>query len=199
MHTHTRCIPTHVHFSQILLALTLCLMIAPVQASGLERTTIESFIASLQGMEAIFEDSGEEALDEEFEDDDMDMDFTRIYSSMVEELSNHPPTQREVSAIAKRHGFKSLAEWGRTGDRIYTAYLAITMEGQPSMDHSEMEGYLSSLESPQMPEAEIEAMRQMMEGAIKSNEAIRNAPREDIEAVRPYTEEITALHEMEAD
>lgn len=192
MPTHMHFSPTPVHFFQTLLALILCLAIAPAQAEALTGKTIKSFMASLQDMEAVFEDSGEDVPDEEFEDDDMAIDFTRIYSGMVEEVSKHPPTQRKISAVAKRHGFGNLDEWARTGDRIYTAYMAITMEGQPVMDESEMEGYMASLK--QLPEEERNNIRMMMEGAIESNKAARNAPREDIEAVRPYVDEITALH-----
>lgn len=184
------------HCFQLVWAVALYFVVAPSQASTLTDSTIESFMASLQDMQAIFEDSGEDSLDEEIaDDDDMDMDFTSVYSGMVEELSNHPPTQRKVSAIAKRHGFESLTDWARAGDRIYTAYMAINMEGQPAMDGGAMESYMASLEH--MPEEEKNNIRRMMGSAIKSNDRIRNAPTEDIEAVRPYLDELTALHEME--
>lgn len=198
MFTHARSGAVRGHCFQLVLAVVLYFVVAPSQASTLTDSRIESFMASLQDMQAIFEDSGEYSLDEELADDedDMDMDFANVYSSMVEELSNHPPTQRKVSAIAKRHGFESLAEWARSGDQIYTAYMAINMEGQPAMDESAMENYMASLEH--MPEEEKNNIRRMMGNAIKSNESIRNAPTEDIEAVRPYLDEITALHDMDA-
>lgn len=170
MPTYMRFSPTPVHVFRTLLALMLCLVIAPAQAGALTGNTIESFIASLQDMEAVFEDSGEE-------------------------VSKHPPTQRGLSAVAKRHGFSNLDEWASAGDRIYTAYMAISMEGQPAMDESGMESYMASLE--QLPEEERNNIRTMMESAIESNKTIRNAPREDIEAVRPYIDEITALHMQE--
>jgi hypothetical protein len=192
MPNHMRFSHTPVHFSQTLRALMLCLVIAPAQAGTLTSNTIESFITSLQDMEAIFEDSEEDVPDEEFEDDDMAIDFTRIYSGMVQEVSKHPPTQRKIRVLAKRHGFSSLDEWASAGDRIYTAYMAINMEGQPVMNESEMESYMASLK--QLPEDERNNIREMMEGAIESNKTIRNAPREDIKAVRPYIDEITALH-----
>lgn len=195
MLTHVRSGAVRGHCFQLVWAVALYFVVAPSQASTLTDSTIESFMASLQDMQAIFEDSGEDSPDEELADDD-DMDFTSVYSGMVEELSNHPPTQRKVSAIAKRHGFESLAEWARSGDRIYTAYMAINMEGQPAMEESAMENYMASLEH--MPEEEKNNIRRMMGSAIKSNESIRNAPTEDIEAVRPYLDEITALHEMDA-
>lgn len=196
MLTHISSGTMHARCFQLVLAVALYLVVAPSQASSLTDSTIESFMASLQDMQAIFEDSGEDSLDEEFADEGDDMDFTSVYSSMVEELSNHPPTQRKVSAIAKRHGFESLAEWARSGDRIYTAYMAINMEGQPAMEENAMENYMASLEH--MPEEEKNNIRRMMGSAIKSNESIRNAPTEDIEAVRPYLDDITALHEMDA-
>ncbi|PHQ25162.1 hypothetical protein CLH62_12505 [Marinobacter guineae] len=197
MYAHARRILTRCNYRQLSLAITLCLLVVPTHASTLKSSTIESFIASLQDMRAIFDDSAENELAEEFTDnDDWNMDLTRVYSDMVEELGNHPPTQRKVSAVAERHGFESLEQWGQIGDRIFTAYMAINMEGQPAMDTGAMENYMASIEN--LPEADKQNIRTMMEGAVQSNEVVRNAPVRDIEAVRPYIAEITALHEMEA-
>ena len=197
MHAHARRILTRCNYRQLVLALTLCLLVMPAHASDLKSSTIESFLSSLQDMQTIFDDSEENELEESFaDDDDWNMDLTRAYSDMVEELGNHPPTQRKVSAVAERHGFENLEQWGRIGDRIFTAYMAIQAEGQPAMDTGAMENYMALMEN--LPEAEKQNIRKMMESTVRSNEVIRNAPVRDIEAVRPYTDEITALYDMEA-
>lgn len=197
MYAHARHILTRCNYRQLSFAVTLCLLVVPAHASDLKSSTIESFLSSLQDVQAIFEDSGESELDEEFTDNaDWNMDFTSMYSDMVEELGNHPPTQRKVSAVAERHGFENLEQWGRIGDRIFTAYMAIQAEGQPAMDTGAMENYMALMEN--LPETEKQNMRKMMESTVRSNEVIRNAPARDIEAVRPYTDEITALYDMEA-
>ncbi len=197
MYAHARRILSRCNYRQLSFAITLCLLVVPAHASTLKSSTIESFLASLQDMRAIFDDSEAGEPDEEFTDNaDWNMDFTSMYSGMVEELGNHPPTQRKVSALAERHGFESLEQWGRIGDRIFTAYMAIHAEGQPAMDTGAMENYMALMEN--LPEAEKQNIRKMMESTVRSSEVIRNAPVRDIEAVRPYADEIMALHEMEA-
>jgi hypothetical protein len=197
MYDHARRIIIHGNYRQLSLALMLCLLVLPAQAADLSSSTIQSFLASVQDMELVSDDSEENAVEESFaEDDDWDTDFSRMYSGMVEEVSNHPPTLRKVSAVAEHHGFKNLEQWGRIGDRIFTAYMAINMEGQPAMDMGAMENYMASLEN--LPEADIQNIRSMMEGAVKSHEVVRNTPVRDIEAVRPHMAELMALYEMEA-
>ncbi|WP_417568286.1 hypothetical protein [Marinobacter sp.] len=195
MYAHARRILTYCNYRQLTLAITLCLLVVPAHASDLRSSTIESFLASLQDMQSIFDDSEASEPDEEFTgSDDWNIDFTRMYSGMVDELSNHPPTQRKVGAVAERHGFESLEQWGRIGDRIFTAYMAIHAEGQPAVDTGAMENYMALMEN--LPEAEKQNIRKMMESTVRSNKVIRNAPVRDIEAVRPYADEIMALHEM---
>lgn len=197
MYAHARHILTHCNYRQLSFAITLCLLFVPAHASDLKSSTMESFLASVKDMDTILDDSEENGLEESFaDDDDWNMDFSRAYSGMVEELGNHPPTLRKVSAVVKRHGFENLEQWGRIGDRIFSAYMAINMEGQPPMGTGAMENYMASIEG--LPEADIQNIRTMMESAVKYNEVVRNTPVRDIEAVRPYMAELMALYDMEA-
>lgn len=201
--------PVHSHFditlipsSLIAWTLTLCFLAAPAHAQTLNSSTIEPFIASLIELQTVLEESGEGTPDETFEDEDgSDTDPTKAFTSLAEELDNHPPTKDKVSSMVKRHGFSSLAEWAQTGDRIYTAYMAINMGDQPEMDgmmdENAIEDYMTSV-GDVMSDARKKEIRAMMESAMKSNEAINNAPSEDIEAVRPYADKITAINEMDA-
>ncbi|MDY6841278.1 MAG: hypothetical protein SV429_07220 [Pseudomonadota bacterium] len=203
MYAHTRPIITHCNYRQLSLVLTLCLLVLPAHADTLKSSTIESFLASLQDMESIFyeleenEPKAELADDAESDDEVWSMDFTRMYSRLAEEMSKNPPVQRKLNAVAERHGFENLEQWGQTGDRIYTAYMAINMEGQPAMDMEAMENYMGSMEA--LPDADRQEIRTRMEAIVKSNEVIRNVPTRDIEAVRPYVTEIMALYRMEED
>ncbi len=201
--------PAHSHFditlipsSLIAWTLTLCFLAAPAHAQTLNSSTIEPFIASVIELQTILEGAEEGTPDETFEDeDDNCTDPTKAFTSLAKELGNHPPTKDKVSSMVKRHGFSSLAEWAQTGDRIYTAYMAINMEDQPMMDgmmdENAIEDYMASV-GDVMSDARKKEIRAMMESAMKSNEAINNAPSEDIEAVRPYADKITAINEMDA-
>ncbi len=63
------------------------------------------------------------------------------------------------------------------------------------MDMSGMDEYMAAMDY--LPEAEKENMRRMMEGARKSTEAARNAPKADIEAVRPFADEFMEFQDMQ--
>ncbi|MBU2953105.1 hypothetical protein [Marinobacter sp. F3R08] len=197
MHAHIRRITPHCNYRQLSLIFSLCLLVLPAHADTLKSSTIESFLASVQDMMPLFYDSEGNSPEESFaEDDDWNMDLTNMYSGMVKELSNHPPTLKKVSGVAKRHGFTNLEQWGQIGDRIFNAYMAINMEGQPAIDTRAMEDYMASLEG--LPEADTQNIRAVMESAIKSNEVVRNTPVRDIEAVRPHLTDLMALYEIEA-
>lgn len=195
MHSHA----TRIHINraclQLSMVFTLCLLVMPAMADSLKSSTIESFLASKQEVVTVLERTAENQPTGFSDDETWNMDFTSVYSGLVDELRNHPPTFNKVNGVVERYGFESLSQWSQVGDRIFSAYMAINMEGQPAFDTGAMENYMSSIES--LPEADLQNMRTMMEGAISSSEMARNAPAEDIEAVRPYVAELKALYETE--
>lgn len=195
MHSHA----TRIHINraclQLSMVFTLCLLVMPAMADSLKSSTIESFLASKQEVVTVLELTAENQPTAFSDDETWNMDFTSVYSGLVDELRNHPPTFNKVNGVVERYGFESLSQWSQVGDRIFSAYMAINMEGQPAFDTGAMENYMSSIES--LPEADLQNMRTMMEGAISSSEMARNAPAEDIEAVRPYVAELKALYETE--
>lgn len=198
MHTHAARTDIHRHCLQLSMVFTLCLLVMPAMADSLKSSTIKSFMASQQEVTTVLDQiAGNQATDFSDDDEDWNMDFTSVYSGFVDELSNHPPTLKKVSDVVESHGFENLEQWSRIGDRIFTAYMAIDMEGQPAVDTGAMESYMASLEEG-LPEADMQNIRTMMEGAISSSEMARNAPVRDIEAVRPHIAEVRALYETEA-
>jgi len=196
MHIHAPRINIHRKSLQLSMVFTLCLLVMPAMAANLKSSTIESFLASHQDVTNVLEQTAGNQATEFSDEDDWNMDFTSAYSGLAEELSNHPPTFRKVSDVVERHGFANLEQWSQIGDRIYTAYMAINMEGQPAVEPGAMENYMASLEG--LPEADLQNIRTMMESAVGSSEKARNAPVQDIEAVRPYLAKIQALYETEA-
>ena len=201
MYTHVRRILSHCRFHQLTLAITLCLLVVPTQAAGLDDAIIESYLSSLKDIRPIMDDA--EVIEPDSEHADYNASnrgFGSTYprsSSMAEELRKHPPTYRKFSAIVERYGFESLEEWEQVGNRISAAYMAINMEGLPAFDTSAMESYMPSMED--LPAADQEYMRNMMESSAMFNRAARHAPTQDIEAVRPYTDEIMALQGIDAE
>lgn len=195
MHSHATRIHINRAYLQLSMVFTLCLLVMPAMADSLKSSTIESFLASKQEVVTVLERTAEHQPTGFSDDETWNMDFTSVYSGLVDELRNHPPTFNKVNGVVERYGFESLSQWSQIGDRIFSAYMAMNMEGQPAFDTGAMENYMSSIES--LPEADLQNMRTMMEGAISSSEMARNAPAEDIEAVRPYVAELKALYETE--
>lgn len=195
MHSHATRIHINRAYLQLSMVFTLCLLVMPAMADSLKSSTIESFLASKQEVVTVLERTAENQPTGFSDDETWNMDFTSVYSGLVDELRNHPPTFNKVNGVVERYGFESLSQWSQIGDRIFSAYMAMNMEGQPAFDTGAMENYMSSIES--LPEADLQNMRTMMEGAISSSEMARNAPAEDIEAVRPYVAELKALYETE--
>ncbi|WP_166256932.1 hypothetical protein [Marinobacter salicampi] len=180
--------------------LMLGLIIAPAHAYALSGPKVESFIASIKEVHTIVENYEGSPLEDELdEDDEDDLDYTNAYSSLVSHLDEEPPLKREVSAAARRHGFSTLSEWGRTGDQVFSAFMAIGLEGQPAMDEAGIESYLASMEAAQLPEEDMQEMRRSMASLLEANRKLRQVPKADIEAVRPHVDELMAIHMVDED
>lgn len=170
--------------SALALAFLLALMSPLAQAEELTDETITSFVQSLNDVKSI-----EAELDELTKDIDnkSDMpDFSRIFSASVEKMEGEAAYNR-LEEHVKEYGFDSLPEWSAIGDRIYRAWMAIEMEGQPPAEKAEMDKALAELEAATQLSPEQKAqMRAMMDNAVNAMESARDAPEEDIEAVRPH-------------
>ncbi|MDO3721546.1 hypothetical protein QVZ43_07400 [Marinobacter sp. chi1] len=175
---------TFLYRPAFLLALILTLVSSLVQAEPLTDDTIESFMQSLDDVKSIEAELDEltRGIDKEAEMPD----FSRIFSASVENMEGEPAYDR-LEEHVDEYGFDSLAEWSSVGDRIYRAWMAIEMEGQAPAEKAEMEKALAELEAATQLSPEQKAqMRAMMENAMGAMESAREAPAEDIEAVRPH-------------
>lgn len=192
---------TLIRFFLLTMSVLLSVAATQAQARPLTNDDVEAFLATFKEMQTVLGDEEHSGVEDQIEADggDMTMDFTSLYSGFVEEIRKHPPTTEKMTSMVQNHGFKNLDAWADVGDRVYSAYLAINMDGQPSMTQDEVDQYMASMDSAQIPEAEKSRMRNMMESAVESNKALRNVPEEDIEAVRPYAEQITELQMPEDD
>lgn len=186
--------------SSLFWALMLGLIIAPAHAYALSGPTVEAFIASVKEIHKIGDDYEGKPLEEGLDEDEEDeLDFSNVYSTLVRELDEEPPLKRKISATARRHGFSNLTEWARTGDQVFSAFMAMGLEGQPAMDEAGIESYLASMEEAQLPEADMQEMRRTMASLLEANRKLRQVPKADIAAVRPYVDELMAIHMEDED
>ncbi|QSP95741.1 hypothetical protein LPB19_04830 [Marinobacter salinisoli] len=166
------------------LALVFTLASSLVRAEPLTDDTIQSFMQSLNDVKSIEAELDEltKGIDKEAEMPD----FSRIFSASVENMEGEPAYDR-LEEHVEEYGFDDLTEWSSIGDRIYQAWMAIEMEGQEPAEKEQMEQALAELEAATQLTPEQKAqMRAMMENAVNAMESAKQAPAEDIEAVRPH-------------
>ncbi|MBW4935236.1 hypothetical protein KZO34_11260 [Marinobacter sp. F4206] len=158
----------------------------PAQARDLSEQTIRAFVDTMKAAEDLEPDF--EALGDELAaDGESGMpDFAHIFSDTLARMEGQPAYLR-LEDIAREHGFSDLEDWSNTGDRIYNAWMAIELEQQNPDAQQEITSALVEIEnSPHLTEAQKAQMRAMMENAMNAMESAKDAPREDIEAVRPH-------------
>lgn len=165
------------------------------QAAPLTDDQIRSFINSMDDTEKL----GDEYPELDREDDDPAEDITRPLTSSLHELDDHPEARGKLEDIVQDHGFDSIREWADVGDRIFVAMMALDFQEMPKEQREMMRNTPAPDMSDEMyanmgeaQKAAIQRMAQAMRGAM---EAAENAPKEDVEAVRPFRDELDALGE----
>jgi len=179
----------------VVLAFMLSLISFSAHAETLTDNKIRSFITTLekaQAMEPEFEDLEDKQGNEA-------PDFSRIFSSSIDELKGEDVYDR-LEDLVQNHGFKNLNEWAATGDRIYSAWVAIEMTDQSPEMRKEMESAMAEIEnSPHMSAQQKAQMRASMQAALGMTQQASQAPPADVEAVKPHLEALRAIAEDEED
>ncbi len=179
------------------LAVTLTLTTLPAQARDLNEQTIRDFVDTLESAESLEPEL--DALSEEVlaERQTEQPDFSRVFSDVVASMRGDP-LYDDLEDIAQDHGFTDLQAWAGTGDRIFRAWMAIELEQEAPTSDQEIAQALAEIEnSPHMTEAQKAQMRAMMENAMSVMESARNAPPEDVAAVRPHMDLLREFSEAE--
>ncbi|MDO6443254.1 hypothetical protein [Marinobacter sp. 2_MG-2023] len=183
------------------LAFMLSLISFSAHAENLTDKEIRSFITTLekaQALEPEFEDLDDRQDDETLQDNEAP-DFSKIFSSSIEELKGEEAYDR-LEDLVQDHGFNNLDEWAATGDRIYGAWIAIEMAGQNPAIEKEMESAMAEIEnSPHMSAQQKAQMRASMQAALGMTQQASAAPSADIEAVKPHLEALRAIAEDDED
>ncbi len=167
-----------------------------VAADGAPLTTDQAkrFVASLPTVEVL----GDQ-LDVEGKIDNLQIDtrpkageIFKPYSNAVVALKEkYPSDHTKLANKVKTHGF-STAEWGRVGDRVMVAYLALKMQDEDPDSMAMMAGMDKSMLDMVPPE-----MRAQLEGTFAMMETIKNAPDEDKAVVASVKAELDAYMEKD--
>ena len=192
---YPQCRYSHYRQLTVVLSLILSLLSFSAHAQTLTDNTIRSFITTLekaQAMEPEFEELNNQKTNET-------PDFSRIFSSSIEQMKGEDIYVR-LESMVQNHGFKNLNEWATTGDRIYSAWIAIEMEGQSPALRTEMQNALAEIENnPNMSAQQKAQMRAMMEAGLGFAQQASAAPSADIDAVKPHLGALRDITEAEED
>ncbi len=90
----------------------------------------------------------------------------------------------QVQAVIMPYGFRSLDEWAALGDRVMAAFMALNMEKSHASEMIRKQ--LEKLDKDaSIPAQQKQAMRQQMERMAQMMQSFAQAPKADMEAVRP--------------
>ncbi|MEQ5835767.1 hypothetical protein [Marinobacter sp. NFXS9] len=151
------------------------------QAAPLTDEKVQSFIDTKEELRS-FSDAYpglEEASDKE-------RDMTRPFSSVLGSLDAYPGARGELEAIVEKHGFDSVEEWAKTGDRIVMAELAINYKDMTEDNRAMMDRMMSAGNNQNVSAQALQMARQ----AKAQMKAIDTVPDEDIQAVRPFMKQL---------
>ena len=152
------------------------------------------FVETLPTLEAFGEELEEEGKTEVVRVDAQpkaDEEF-KPYSKVVMALKEHHPADYQtLDNKLKPHGFKA-DEWGRVGDRVLVAWMALRMAEEDPKAMAMMEDMDQSMIDMMPPEMQANIRR-----AFVMMETVKNAPEEDKKAVAPVKDDLDAYMESQ--
>lgn len=176
-----------------LLALCLLPFAFHAKAESLEDAEVESFIDSLGDLRALstkhddLEVWGGSGAPGSRRSPGAEVNWM---SDWVDEIEGHPGYS-EFEDTVEEHGFTGPEHWGQVGDRVLTAYFAATMDQQAPAMQAQIEERMHELENdPNMTAEEKQIMKETLNSSMAQVGAGSNLPSADIEAVRPYMDDL---------
>lgn len=172
----------------------------PAEASGephLTEDQVERFIESMAEVRTWADDADELA---EMEIDPGAEGITKPFSSALQ----HMQAQGGLSGletIVHDHGFESIDQWGRVGDRVVRAFMALEIEREHPDAKAELQEARREIEAnPDIPEAQKEQLLQMLEQTAGAMMAmVEDVPEADRDALRPHMPRLRETLEDDAD
>ncbi|MCK7544616.1 hypothetical protein MLC59_10595 [Marinobacter bryozoorum] len=163
---------------------------ALVQAAPLTEQRVQSFIETMEDTESLEDEFPELA---EMDDNEVE-DMSQIFTSSVQKLDKHPEALERLNELTQQYGFSNARDWADTGDRIFSAMMAINLQEMPANQRARMEQQSSPENMPrnlsEAQKAEIQQMFSAMQSMLKAAE---NAPQSDIDAVRPHMDQLKSM------
>ncbi len=94
-------------------------------------------------------------------------------------------------SIVKRHGFDDPADWWQTFHRMIQAYTTIKIQEQNPQMQAQMQQQMAEIQNnPDLSPQQKQQVMQMMQQSMQGVQSYYNAPAADVEAVKPFTDQI---------
>ena len=163
---------------------------ALVQAAPLTEQRVQSFIETMEDTESLEDEFPELA---EMDDNEVE-DMSQIFTSSVQKLDEHPEALERLNELTRQFGFSNAQDWADTGDRIFSAMMAINLQEMPADQRARMEQQSSPENMPRhLSEAQKAEIQQMFSAMQSMLEAAKNVPQSDIDAVRPHMDQLQSM------
>lgn len=102
---------------------------------------------------------------------------------------------QETKAIIESNGFDE-DSWAQTAGRTLKAFVAVIMEQEHDLNSEEMKAAFAKIENnPDMNPEQKKMIKIQMQTAMTKAMEMMKAPKEDMEAVRPYLDELEKTFE----
>lgn len=177
------------------LTITLSLACTLAYASGLTDRQITRYLAAMEELDATDHafDEHDKAWDQHVDEYGLKFE-TMVSDSLTFMKERDPESYRLVERISRNNGFSSVYELAGVGDRIMLAYMNIESAEYAPMMEETMRETLAEIEANTfLSEEQKENMRHMMQQSRAQMSAALDAPKADVEAVRPH---LSAIREF---
>ncbi len=113
-----------------------------------------------------------------------------MFREVVKDVEQYPVEAKKLLDIVKNEGFKSIEDWGETGDKVMQVYMGIQMDTQEGEAHLMIEGMQQM--TPEMMAMMPEGMRKVVEASLKVTEAAGNVSPADKAILEPHMARLEA-------
>lgn len=180
------------HATNTLLTIALALVSTLAFAGTLTDRQITGYIAAMAELEASDHafDEHDEAWEQHIEEQGLSFE-TMVSDSLTFMKTRDPESWSLVERASRDHGFSSVEEFAGVGDRIMLAYMNIESAEYAPMMEATMRETLAEIEANTFLSEEQKAdMRKMMQQSQSQMSAAFDAPKADVEAIRPHLDAI---------
>ena len=175
-------------FQSAIFALIAGLLLTPLaQAAPLTDRQIQAVI-NIQKDVAFIEQEFPE-LDRRAEENH---DMSRPVSSFLPLLDEYPKAQSRLEDVVEKHGLDSIEQWASVADRVYTSLMAIIIRDMSPQEKQMYEQMVNAQAADDAPEYMKAHMAKMKKEMQNMKTAAEQATEEDIQAVRPFLDQLTA-------